>query len=184
MVSQIKLPHQNRGTNKFFMNKFTVSLLFMSMNFCSAQQPFPDDKITLAEYPAFYNQTVQKLNAVIPLKTTYYGQPLAVFLTKLSQENIEVKSYDPGPYNNKLLTFEFLWNFETTSAVRHNSFVIPKVRIYFQQPYNYTQATVILNNDSHSHWNMQAEQFYKNLIVEKIEFWYVNGINDYDSPPK
>ncbi len=166
--------------------KIKVTAIFIILlNSCIAQAQIPDEPMTLAEYPAFYNSTVQKLNVIIPNKTNYYGQPLSVFLNALSQNSIVIKSYDPGPYNNKLLSFSFIWNHDTLVNAWRNNYIDPIVRVYFQQPYNYEQiSTMMSTNGYHSYWNPQAENFFKNLIIDKIEFWYVNGLTDKTSPPK
>lgn len=151
---------------------------------CKAQIQIPEDQITIMQYPTFYNNTIQRLYNIIPNKTNYYGQPLSVFLNALSQNNVLIKSYQPGPYNNKLLSFNFLWNMDVRNQRLDLNYVEPMIYIDFQQPFNYPEATVILNNGYHSYWNPDAENFYKNLIIEKIEFWHVNGLTDKTSPPK
>jgi len=141
--------------------------------------------MTLAEYPAFYNSTIQKLNVIIPNKTNYYGQPLSLFLNALNQNNVVIKSYDPGPFNNKLLSFRFIWNWDVSRQRMDNGYAEPIIYIFFQQSYNYHQISTMMSTDGyHSYWNPQAENFFKNLIIEKIEFWYVNGLTDKTSPPK
>ena len=164
--------------------KIFIALNFLLFNFGIAQIQIPEDQITITQYPDFYNQTVQKLNNIIPNKTSYYGQPLSVFLQALNQNNLPVKEYDQGPYNNKMLKLSFVWNREIDSSRMSYNFVQPYVQIYFQQPFNYPQSTIIHNNGYFSYWNPEAENFYKNLPIEKIEFWYVNGLMDMDSPPK
>lgn len=166
------------------MKTFLIILSLTVFNACTAQIQIPEDNITIAQYPNFYNQTVQKMNNIIPNKTYYYGKPLSVFLTALSQNNIIIKSYEPAPYNNKLMWFTFLWNRDVYHQVLDLDYVEPEIFIYFQQSFSYPQATVIFNNDYHSYWNLQAENFYKNLIIEKIEFRYVNGLTDKTSPPR
>jgi len=69
-------------------------------------------------------------------------------------------------------------------AATNNDYAQPYIAVYFQQPFNYQQATVIFNNYYHSYWNSDAENFYKNLIIEKIEFWYVRGLTDISMNPK
>lgn len=163
----------------FFIIVFCVS--FFSI--CNAQ--IPDEPMTISQYPAFYNETIQKMNNIIPNKTQYYGKPLSVFLAALNQNNIVIKSYDPGPYNNKLLSFTFVWNRDIRLMRYQLDYVEPEIRIFFQQPFNYQQASTMLStNGYYSYWNVQAENFFKDIIVEKIEFWYVSGLTDKNSPPK
>jgi len=162
-----------------------ITIFIILLNSCIAQAQVPDEPLTLAEYPAFYNSTVQKLNIIIPNKTNYYGQPLSLFLNALNQNNVVIKSYDPGPFNNRLLKLRLIWNYETLLALRENNYVEPFIYIDFQQPYNYQQISTMMSSDGYySYWNPQAENFFKNLIIEKIEFWYVNGLTDKTSPPK
>lgn len=152
---------------------------------CKAQVIIPEDNINISTYPSFYQQTVQKINNIIPDKTNYYGQPFSVFINALSQNNLTVKSFQPGPFNNQLLKISFLWNRDIDKVRMDHDFVEPFIYIDFQQPYNYQQiSTIMSTNGYHSYWNPQAENFFKNLIIEKIEFWYVNGLTDKTSPPK
>lgn len=152
--------------------------------FTSSMAQIPDEPMTIAEYPAFYSQTINKLNNIIPNKTIYYGQPLSVFLQALNQNNVVIKSYEPAPFNNKRLTLSFVWSREIRIGRYENNYVEPYINIYFQQPFNYPQATVIFNNNYHSYWNPAAENFYKNLLIAKIEFWYVRGLTDKSMNPK
>ncbi|MNL61876.1 hypothetical protein D3C87_1858490 [compost metagenome] len=61
-------------------------------------------------------------------------------------------------------------------------YVKPYIYIYFQQSFSYEQAMAILNNGYHTYWNISAENFYKDLIIEKIVFKYVNGLSNQDTP--
>ncbi|WP_294224883.1 hypothetical protein [uncultured Chryseobacterium sp.] len=164
--------------------KLIIFLGFLSFNSIIAQ--IPDEPMTIGEYPAFYTQTINKLNNIIPNKTNYYGQPLSVFLQALNQNNIIVKKYEPAPFDGaKLLQLSFLWNMDVRIAATNNNYAEPYINIYFQQPFNFQDATVILNNNNYyAHWNSAAENFYKNLIIEKIEFWYVRGLTDKSNNPK
>ena len=162
--------------------KLTILLGFFYFHSFTAQ--IPDEPMTIAEYPAFYTETINKLNNIIPNKTNYYGQPLSVFLQALDQSNVIVKKYNPAPFNNKLLELSFFWNMDVRIAATNNDYAQPYIAVYFQQPFNYQQATVIFNNYYHSYWNSDAENFYKNLIIEKIEFWYVRGLTDISMNPK
>lgn len=165
----------------------TILTLFCIILFqsCFLRAQVPDEPVTLAEYPSFYNSTVQKLNIIIPQKSNYYGQPLSLFLNALNQNNLVIKSYDPGPFNNKMLSFGFIWNHDTKVSAWKNNYADIMIRVYFQQPYNYQQISTMMSTDGYySYWNPQAENFFKNLIIEKIEFWYVNGLTDKTSPPK
>lgn len=163
--------------------KLIIFLGFLSFNSIIAQ--IPDEPMTIGEYPAFYTQTINKLNNIIPNKTNYYGQPLSVFLQALNQNNIIIKEYEPAPFDGaKLLRLSFIWNSEIRTGRYDNNYVEPYIKIYFQQRFNFQEATVILNNSYHSHWNTVAENFYKNLIIEKIEFWYVRGLHDMSNNPK
>ena len=164
--------------------KIILILSLILFNNGIAQIQIPEDNITIAEYPTFYSQTVNKLNTIIPNKSSYYGKPLSLFLSVLSQNNLVIKSYDPGPYNNKLLKFSFLWNLDVRNYRMDKGYVEPYIYITFQQPFNYQQAVGIMNNGYHSYWNTQAENFYKNLIIEKIEFWYVSGLTNKSAAPK
>ncbi|MCI3939324.1 hypothetical protein MQX03_19290 [Chryseobacterium aahli] len=162
--------------------KLIIVLGFFYFTSCMAQ--IPDEQMTIAEYPTFYTQTINKLNNIIPNKANYYGQPLSVFLQVLTQNNITVKKYDPATFNNKQLKLSFVWSREIRIGRYENNYVEPYINIYFQQPFSYPQATVIFNNNYHSYWNPAAENFYKNLIIEKIEFWYVRGLTDNSMNPK
>lgn len=145
-----------------------------------AQVPQP---ISIASYPNFYIQTINNLNNIIPNKTAYYGQSLSVFLQALSQNNLIIKAYDPGPFNNRYLKLMFINDAETSTNIWKSTYVEPHIDIYFQQPFNYPQATVIFNQ-YYWFWNSTAENFYKSLPIEKIEFWYVRGITNNSMDPK
>lgn len=163
--------------------KLIIIIGIIYSNFFTAQ--IPDEPMAPTEYPNFYTQTVNKMNNIIPNKTIYYGQPLSTFLQNLNQNNLSIKDYEPGPFNNKLLTFRFVWNREIMEYRFQNDYVEPVIKIYFQQPFNYQQtSTMMSTNGYHSYWNPQAENFFKDLIIEKIEFCYVNGLTDKTSPPK
>ena len=164
--------------------KSFLIILFSVLFFDSYNSQMPDEPMTISQYPTFYDETVQKMNNIILNKTQYYGQPLSVFLRALHQKNIIIKSYDAGPYNNKFLKFAFVWNMDVEHSILDKDYVQPYIYITFQQPFNYQQAVGIMNNDYHSYWNTQAENFYKNLIIEKIEFWYVSGLTNKSAAPK
>ncbi|MET3038047.1 hypothetical protein ABXT08_18255 [Chryseobacterium sp. NRRL B-14859] len=150
-------------------------------NFFTAQ--IPDESMDIAEYPNFYNQTISKLNNIIPNKTIYYGQSLSVFLQDLTQNNLVIKAYDPAPYHDNLLKLMFVGDVEIRSEIRKKNFVNPYINIYFQHPYDFQQSKTILGQ-YHWFWNTASENFYKNLTIKKIEFWYVNGLTNKSSGPK
>lgn len=163
--------------------RLIILIGILNLNFFSAQ--IPDEPMNITSYPSFYNQTVAKLNNIIPNKNIYYGQPLSSLLQNINQNNLSIKDYEPGPFNNKLLTFGFIWNREIMEYRFQNGYVEPVIKIYFQQPFDYQQASTMMStNGYHSYWNPQAESFFKDLVIEKIEFYYVNGITDRNSPPK
>ncbi|EFK37939.1 Uncharacterised protein [Chryseobacterium gleum] len=139
--------------------------------------------INITDYPNFYNQTVSKLNNLMPNKTNYYNQPLSVFLQALDQNNIAIKAYDPGPFDNNFLTLMFINDAESSSVIYQNGYVQPHIAITFQQPFDFQQATTILNQ-YHWFWNSTVENFYKNLVIKKIEFWYVRGLTNKAQAPK
>lgn len=154
-----------------------ITTLFI---FCRSQTVEP---ISLTNYPNFYNQTIGRLNIVIPNKTNYYGQPLSVFLQALSQNNLNIKAYDPAPFHDNLLELMFINDSESITNIWQNNYVEPQIKVTFQQPYDFQQSQTILNQ-YHWFWNTTSENFYKNLIVKKIEFYYVSGLTDKNSPPK
>jgi len=165
--------------------KLLIILGIILSNFSFAQIQIPNDAISMTEYLNFYTQTVNKLNNVILNKANYYGQPLSVFLQDLNQNNIIIKNYDPGPYSNKHLKLSFIWDLDTVINIgKNNNYVEPFISISFKEPFIYQQAKTIMNNGYHSYWNPQAENFFKNLIIDKIEFWYVRGLTDNTANPK
>lgn len=165
--------------------KTKLIILLGFFYFSSSIAQVPDEPMTIAEYPGFYTQTINKLNHIIPDKSNYYGQSLSVFLQALSQNNVKIKSYEPAPFNNKQLTLSFVWNREIRMGRYENNYVEPYINIYFQQPFNYQLATTMMStNGYHSYWNPQAENFFKDLIIDKIEFWYVRGLTDNSANPK
>ena len=136
--------------------------------------------ISTANYPNFYNQTVNKLNNIIPNKTNYYGHPLSSLIQTLTQNNLIIQAYYP---NSGYLKLMFVGNPETRTDIRNNNYVDPYIDIYFQQPFNFQDATAIIQQYNWF-WNSTAENFYKNLIVEKIIFCSVNGISDMSNNTK
>ena len=160
--------------------KIIILLSALLFNSCIAQIQIPEDAITITEYPAFYAQTVQKMNNIIPNKTQYYGKPLSAFLSALRQNNLIVKEYNPAPFNdNKLLIFSFLWNRFIDKPRMDKDYVKPYIYIYVQQPFDFQQASTMMStNGYHSYWNPQAENFFKDQIIEKIVFKYVGGLTN------
>ena len=156
-----------------------LSTVLLSIS-CKAQMV---ETINITDYPAYYNQTINKLNIIIPNKTNFYGQPFSDFLLAFSQNTITIKAYYPHPYDNKKIRLMFLNDAENTANIWRNNYVTPHIEITFQQPYNFQQASSILNQ-YHWFWNSAAENFYKDLIIEKIEFWYVRGLTDKSNNPK
>ncbi|MNK79688.1 hypothetical protein D3C87_993580 [compost metagenome] len=111
--------------------KIIILISALLFNSCNAQIQIPEDQITIAEYPAFYTQTVNKLDNIIPNKAQYYGKPLSVFLSALEQNNLIVKEYEPIPFSaNKLLQIGFLWNRFIGTEIREKDYVMPYIYIY------------------------------------------------------
>ncbi|MNY30473.1 hypothetical protein D3C86_1645840 [compost metagenome] len=73
---------------------------------------------------------------------------------------------------------------EVESKIWRSGYVEPYIYIYFQQPFIYQQAEEIMKNGYYTYWNPQADNFFKDRIVEKIVFKYVNGLTDKHSPDK
>ncbi|PRB02868.1 hypothetical protein CQ046_11740 [Chryseobacterium sp. MYb7] len=162
----------------------TKFLLILSIiSFFTFSKSQTTEQITLADYPNFYNQTINKLNNIIPNKTNYYNQPLSNFLQVLSQNNLIIKAYDPGPFQDNIIKLMLIGDAETTSTIWRNNYVDPYIKVTFQQSFNFQQSQEIINQH-HWFWNPTAENFYKNLIVKKIEFYNVNGITNKNSNPK
>lgn len=161
--------------------KFLIILTITAFFALSKSQT--TEPISLTDYPIFYTKVVSKLNNIIPNKTNYYGKPLSIFLQTLSQNNLVIKAYDPVPYHDNLLKLMFIGDAESISKIWRNNYVDPHIKITFQQPYDFQQSKTILGQ-YHWFWNTTSENFYKNLIIKKIEFYYVNGLTDKDSPPK
>ncbi|SEH34616.1 hypothetical protein [Chryseobacterium culicis] len=159
---------------------FTFFITIIIFTQCKSQTSQP---INIADYPNFYNQTISNLNNLMPNKTNYYNQPLSVFLQALAQNNIVIKAYDPGPFDNNFLSLMFINDAESSSIIYQNGYVQPHIAITYQQTFDYQQASSILNQ-YHWFWNPTAENFYKNLIIKKIEFWYVRGLTNKAQAPK
>ncbi|AZA75650.1 hypothetical protein [Chryseobacterium indoltheticum] len=139
--------------------------------------------INITDYPNFYNQTVNKLDNIIPNKTLYYNQSLSVFLQDLAQNNITIKAYDPGPFDNNFLKLMFVGDAEIRTEIRKYNYAQPYITITFQDRFNFKQAQAIINQH-YWFWNTSSENFYKDLKVKKIEFWYVRGLTDKSINPK
>ncbi len=160
-------------TKKIFI--FLSTILFFISYKSQTSQP-----IAMVDYPSFYNQTVSNLNNIIPNKTNYYNNSLSVFLQKLSQNSLIIQSYYP---DSSYLRLMFVGDAETRSEIRKKDYANPYIDVYFNQPFDFQQATTIMNQ-YHWFWNTASENFYKNLIIKKIEFYDVSGLTDKDSPPK
>lgn len=155
----------------------TKILYLMLISFslsCTAQRK--TQKIAMKDYPQFYNTTVGNLNKVIKHKTDFYGKPLSAFLDELKKHNIDVKSY-----NTTLLTYlELTFNddYDTYLEAGKKGYVHPYIIINFRSPYfNYQDAMKIFNKNL-AFWGDEEENFYKNIIVDNIEFWYVDGLQN------
>ncbi|WP_027381173.1 hypothetical protein [Chryseobacterium daeguense] len=152
-----------------------ITVLFFSQYKSQASQP-----INIIDYPNFYDQTINNLDNVILNKTNYYNQPLSLFLQKISQSNLTIQSYYP---DSGFLRLMFVGDVDTRSEIRKKNYANPYIDIYFTQTFDFQQASTIIQQ-YHWYWNSAAENFYKNLIIKKIEFWYVRGLTNKSNDPK
>ncbi|UFH33825.1 hypothetical protein LNP04_09035 [Chryseobacterium sp. C-71] len=163
--------------------KTRIFIYFIATFFFTSYKAQTSQPINMTDYPNFYNQTIDKLDNIIPYKTNYYGQPLSLFLQALSQNGLIINAYDPGPFSNKAIKLMFVNDAETKGEIWDNSYVEPHIQITFQQPFNFQHASMLVDQ-YHWFWSPTSENFYKNLIVGKIEFWYVRGLTDNSVNPK
>ena len=157
-------------------NIFLYTLLIAFSISCNAQRP-KTEKIDMKDYPTFYNKLVANLNKVITHKKDFYGRPLSYFINELNKNNASIKVYEPGPFDNYHIKISFIDDPYTVNEIPKNKYTEPSIDIYFVKPFNFKEATKIFNKHF-SYWNPEAEEFYKDLIIDKIEFWYVNGVSD------
>lgn len=147
---------------------------------CTAQRK--TQRIAMKDYPQFYNKTVGNLNKVIKHKTDFYGKPLSVFLDELKKHHIDVKSYDTT--HQTYLKLEFNDDYDTYLEAEKKGYVRPYININFRSPYfNYPDAMKIFNKNL-AYWGEEEENFYKNIIVDTIDFWYVDGLQNRQAKAK
>ena len=155
-------------------NIFLYTLLIAFSISCNAQIP-KIEKIDMKDYPPFYNKLVANLNKTIAHKKDFYGKPLSEFINELNKNEINIKVY--LPLDNYNIKINFVNDYMTSVNIGKKAYVEPYINVYFRKPYNFKEATKILNRHF-AYWNPEAEEFYKDLIIDKIEFWYVNGVSD------
>ncbi|WP_139368963.1 hypothetical protein [Elizabethkingia meningoseptica] len=140
-------------------------------------------KIDTKGYDVFYNETVTKLNRVIPKKTTFYGKPLSVFLDELKRNNVEpidglYRSYE----NNELwqpngLELSFIdWDMRHAINNLEQKKSYPSIEITFMETFNNAKASKV-TLDNYAQWNDNLINFYKNMIVKEIKFRNVFGVD-------
>ncbi|WP_028121248.1 hypothetical protein [Epilithonimonas tenax] len=155
----------------------TKILYFILISFslsCTAQRK--TERIPMKDYPQFYNKTVNNLNKVIKSKTDFYGKPLSDFLNELKRNHIDVKSYDTTL--NTYLKLNFNDDYDTSVESGRKGYSQPYIIINIRSPYfNYQEAMKILDKN-HWYWGEEEENFYKNIIVDTIEFWDVDGLQN------
>jgi len=128
----------------------------------------------MKDYPAFYENLTGNLNKVIAHKQDFYGKPLSIFLSELENQNIQVNSYSPG-FNNTYMKLDFIDDWDTYTEANKNHYKMPYIYINLKTPFDYQKASALLNKN-HSYWGEEEKNFYKDLIIDNIEFWEVNGL--------
>ncbi|HAY3552134.1 hypothetical protein KRE47_08795 [Elizabethkingia meningoseptica] len=138
-------------------------------------------KIDAKAYDVFYNETVAKLNKIIPKKTNFYGKPLSVFLEELKKNNlIPVEGYYKSYEDNELwqpngLQLHFSdWDIRHVLNELNKSY--PSIEITFTDNFKNSNIRSITSSNG-TQWNDTLINSYKNLIVKKIRFRNVFGVN-------
>ena len=141
---------------------------------------------TVNDYINFYNIISPKLNAVAAVKSNYIHQDFSLFLNKLNTENIMINRVSYYPRNSsteKIYTIS-LWftNIDLREVASDQSYQLPIVWITFENEVPQSLVNMVLQYQGK--WNLQFEQFFKNMKIEKIKFIGINGYNNPDRTPK
>lgn len=147
---------------------------------CTAQRK--TERILMKDYPSFYDKTITNVNKLMPHKADFYNRPLSDFLSELKRRNLSIKSYDT--LHNTYLRLQFIDDYDTSVEAGRKKYSKPYILIFFKGSlFNYENAMKI-KNKNHWYWGKEEEDFYKDLMVEKIEFWDVEGLKNFQRTAK
>ncbi|WP_187477882.1 hypothetical protein [Amniculibacterium sp. G2-70] len=141
---------------------------------------------TVNDYINFYNTISPKLNAVASVKSNYIHQDFSLFLNKLNTENITIDWVSYYPRNSsteKIYTIRLSFsNIDLSQAGLQQRYQLPVIWITFENEVPQSLVNMVLQYQGK--WNLQFEQFFKNMKIEKIKFIGINGYNNPDRTPK
>ncbi len=151
--------------------KVLFTLFFLTiLQFCKAQEK---------EYNDFYNIITPKLQNIAEKKNMFYNQEFSKFYDSLTKKKISIIifGYDSKIANAKdyyVLRIYFTDN-KTISYAIDNKLRLPVATITFKDkiPFEIIQLTKQYAGE----WNDNILTFFSNQIIEKIDFYGINGIN-------
>ncbi|MDH6252878.1 glycogen synthase [Chryseobacterium sp. H1D6B] len=155
---------------------FKIILIFFCialLQFCNAQEK---------EYTRFYNSLNPKLQNIAETKSQFYNQEFSKFYNILKDNNITINmfAYDSKMANSKdnyILRIYFT-DHKTNSYAIDNNYQFPRISITFKNkiPFEIERLT----REYHGEWNNEMFQFFSNMIIEKIDFYGINGVSSAD----
>ncbi|WP_299178964.1 hypothetical protein [uncultured Chryseobacterium sp.] len=156
------------------------SILFKTIILLNILFVFSCKAQTSNDYITFYNDTISKLNTIIPNKTQFYGQPFSNFYNELQSKNINiigvVHDTKVSPSTKYYVVDLFLCDMNMLGVASQNSYHDPRISITFQD--EIPQQIESMVKQYHAQWNPTIAQFLSNLKIEKIKFI---GVRGYDS---
>lgn len=155
---------------KSILNIVFTTFFIMMFQFCSAQK---------VEYFNFYNKLTPKLQTIANDKTQFYNQNFEGLYKRLNEEKVTIKmfAYDTKIFNSKdnyILKIYFADN-ETRSYTIDNNYQFPIITIMFKN--KIPDEIVQLTKQYHGEWNNYMFDFFSHQIIEKIDFYGINGIS-------
>ena len=158
-----------------------LALIFISLFAFSAVKAQ-----TVNDYINFYNTISPKLNAVAAVKSNYIHQDFSLFLNKLNTENIMINRVSYYPRNSStekiyIISLSFS-NIDLNQAGLQNKYQLPVIWVTFENEVPQSFVSMVLQYQGK--WNLQFEQFFANMKIEKIKFIGINGYDNPDRTPK
>ena len=157
------------------------TLLFLGLfafSFLNAQ--------TVNDYINFYNSIAPKLNTIANVKSNYLHNNFSLFLNKLNSENITINRVSYYPRNSpteNIYTISIKFSdIDLTQAGLEHEYQLPVIWITFEDAIPLSLVGMVLQYKGK--WNLQFEEFFKNMKIAKIKFTGINGYNNPDRTPK
>lgn len=157
-------------------NFFKIILIFfciVSLQFCNAQEK---------EYAKFYNSLNPKLQNIAGVKNEFYNKEFSKFYDILKDNTITINmfAYDSkmaSSKDNYILIVYFTDN-KTRSYANDQHYQFPMIFVTFKN--KIPDEIERLTRQYHGEWNNEMLQFFSTMIIEKIDFYGINGISSSD----